>query len=649
MRNGNEKTDIEMPRIVADERRVPPQWALLERRLFDALNQAAVEFANRYAREDGTLVWRGDWPGMDGSDDPYEGFMYLSLLYTLGGSDEAYRLARRIYEGITWQWTQYGQIHREFDAYYDWMHHGEGYLFFYFLGLTDPASLKDRQRAERFARMYTGEDPEAPNYDPERKLIRSPITGSRGPRFEMTEEDWVTHREVLDDYHAPFEDIPGVDFASGKCPWSDDEIYPRIIQAMNERMAKGDVPLNLNATSLIAHACMYSGDESLRRWVEEYVGVWAERARNNGGVIPDNVGLSGEIGEYLDGKWWGGYYGWRWPHGFLTIIEPVLNGAMNAVLLTGDMKHLDMARGQIDEMWKRGREENGQWVVPHKHYDGGWTDFKPANPLYPIYLWYTSMEDEDLDRVLRVSVPEHSTYVDVPTQSGTGKNGKNTKHFNANWMPWFEYIRGERADYPERILEANFELMNRQLAKMRSEAGDPRQWIGEGPWAEDINGIHKWQEMCPVYFEGLLQLTLGAPMHLSHGGLQHARVRYFDAERRRPGLPEDVAALVEKLEKDGMRLTLVNVSLFEAREVVVQAGSFGEHAFESAAVLNEAGEETARHEIGGKYVRIRLLPGAGATLDIRMSRYANRPSYDTPWRKTADGPAPIAGRPGYEA
>ena len=647
--NGSHLNEVSIPRIEIGEKRVPPQWALLERQLFDALNRAAAEFAKRYVREDGTLVWRSDWPGMDGSDDPYEGFMYLSLLYTLGGSEESYRLARQVYEGITWQWTQYGQIYREFDAYYDWMHHGEGYLFFYFLGLTDPTSLKDRQRAERFAKMYTGEDPEADNYDPEKKLIRSPITGSRGPRFEMTEEDWSTHREVLDDYHAPFEDIPGVDFASGKCPWSDDEVYPRIVRLMNERMAKGDVPLNLNATSLIAHAYMYSGDESLRRWVEEYVAVWTERARANGGVVPDNVGLSGEVGEYMDGKWWGGYYGWRWPHGFLTIIEPVLNGAMNAVLMSGDMKHLELARLQLDEMWKRGREENGQWVVPHKHYDGGWTDYKPANPLYPIYLWYTSMDDEDLDRVLRVSVPEHSTYVDVPTKSGTGANGKNTKHYNANWYPWFEYIRGERADYPERILEANFELMNRQLAKMRSEAGDPANWVTGAPAMDDLNAIHKWQEMCPVYFEGLLQLTLGAPMHLSHGGLQHARVRYFDAERRRPGLPEDVAALVEKLDKDGMRLTLANVSMFEAREVIVQAGTFGEHRFESAQALNEAGEETARLEIGGKYVAIRLQPGAGTTLDLRMSRYANRPSYDTPWQSASSGPAPIAGRKGYEA
>ncbi|HZG58787.1 hypothetical protein [Paenibacillus sp.] len=637
-----------IPRLEAKERRVPPAWALLERRLFDALNDAAVEFAKRYVRPDGTLIWRKDWPGMDGSDDPYEGFMYLSLLYTLGGSEESYRLAREVYEGITWQWTEYGQIHREFDAYYDWMHHGEGYLFFYFLGLNDPASPRDRQRAVRFAKMYTGEDPAAPNYDPERKLIRSPINGSRGPRFEMSAEDWSTHRDVLDDYPAPFEDIPGVDFASGKCPWSDDAVYPHILRIMNERMAKGDVPLNLNATSLVAHAYMYTGDESLRRWVEEYVTAWAERAKANGGVIPDNVGLSGKIGEYMDGKWWGGYYGWRWPHGFLTIIEPVLNGTMNAALLTGDPTYLELARAQIDEMWNRGREEGGQWVVPHKHYDAGWTDYKPANPLYPIYLWYASMADEDLARVLRVDVPEHSRDIDVPSRSGTGPNGKNTKHFNANWMPWFQFIRGERPDYPERILEANFEVLHRQLAKLRSPEGDPKRWTTDGFSVEDISSIHKWQEYCPVYFEGLLQLTLGAPMHLSHGGLQHARVRYFDADRKRPGLPADVAALVDELGADFARLHLVNVSTTESRETIIQGGSFGEHRIDAVETLNAAGEVTERTEVGGKYVAVLLQPGAGVTLRLRMTRYAYRPSYDTPWRRSADE-ALLAGRPGYEA
>ncbi|UJR18347.1 hypothetical protein I4U23_005249 [Adineta vaga] len=60
------------PSISLKNHMIPPQWALMERLLFDQLNKAAFEFVARYTRPDGTLIWRRDWPGMDGSDDPYE-------------------------------------------------------------------------------------------------------------------------------------------------------------------------------------------------------------------------------------------------------------------------------------------------------------------------------------------------------------------------------------------------------------------------------------------------------------------------------------------------------------------------------------------------------------------------------------------------
>jgi hypothetical protein len=97
----------------------PPAWALQQRALITQLNGAARQFVDRYVRPDGTLYWRNYWPGMDGSDDPYEGFMQLALLYTLGGADWLLPEARRIWDGITWQWTEYGQIDREFTAYYE--------------------------------------------------------------------------------------------------------------------------------------------------------------------------------------------------------------------------------------------------------------------------------------------------------------------------------------------------------------------------------------------------------------------------------------------------------------------------------------------------------------------------------------------------
>jgi hypothetical protein len=619
------------PVVRASERVTPPQWAMQEQLLFETLNKAALEFVERYTHPDGTLIWFEHWPGMDGSDDPYEGFMNLALLYLLGGSSELHEISRKIWDGITWQWTEYGQIHREFDAYYDWMHHGEGYLYLYFLGLAGPSTLKDRQRAKNFAAMYTGDDPEAPNYDKQLKLIRSPLNGSKGPRFEVSEEDWSTHRGILDDYLAPYEDIPGVDFQSLKCQWTDDVVYQHLIIMMNERMNRGDVPLNLNATGVITHAFLHSGDESLKNWVIDYVNAWQERATLNGGIIPDNVGLSGQIGEYNDGKWWGGYYGWRWPHGFMTILEPITNACMNRVLLTGDLHGLQLAREQLDKNWELRKEQDGKWVVPYKYFDSGWSDYRGANPKYPVYLWSMSMAEEDLERIERIPKDHDWNEVIVPEFSGRDpKTGRETKHYIGNTQPWYQYIRGLLPDYPERILAANYTMIGNQLAKMRAPEGDPYSWtehFNEGMYS----AIHIWQEMCPLYFEGLVQLTLGGPMHISHGGLQHGRVRYFDALAKRPGLPPGVSALVEKLTPDSVTVHLVNTNPFDERELIIQAGVFGEHQFVNGEIVNGNGEMKGTVEVNGKWLLVSLPAGTGITLRISMDRYVNSPTYDMPW------------------
>ncbi len=616
--------------IITEQPWSAPEWALLQRQLFATLNQSAREYVKRYTHKDGTLIWREDWPGMDGSDDPYEAFMNLALLYALGGNEEVLRLSRHLFESITWQFTEYGQLHDEFDAYYDWMHHGEGSLFFYFLGLSEPDSLRTRQRAVKFANLYTGRNEEVGNYDAAHKLIRSPISGSKGPRFEMTEEDWCTHRGVLDDYLAPFEDIPGVVFASGKCTWSDDTIYSEIIKRMNERKAKGDVPLNLNATGLVTNAYLHTGDSHYADWVLDYTQAWAERAEQNGGIMPDNIGLSGKIGEYNDGKWWGGYYGWRWPHGYMTIIEPLVNAAMNAVLLTGDKNHLELARKQMDLNWELGREIDGKWHTPHKHFDEGWNDYRIPRPTYPVYLWFISMSEEDAERVDRIAYSDFHREIDIPVVSGSNrKTGKDTKHYIANTIPWYLYMRGHNSAYPVQILRQNVELLQRQLEKLRSPEGDPLNWDWSHPYS-----IHQWQEFCPLYFEGLLQMTLGAPMHISHGGLQHARVRYYDADQQRPGLPEDTAALVEALTDDSVTLTLINLSQFESRSVIIQAGSFGEHQFTAYEAYASDGELTAQGQVDTKWQPVQLSPGCGLKLKLTMNRYANQPSYHTPWYST---------------
>lgn len=640
--------------ITISHKILTPEWATLEREIIDKLNAAAPEFVARYTRSDGSLIWRDTWGSMDGSDDPYEAFMYLALLYSMGGSEEVYDLARKMWDAITIQWTSYGQIYREFDGYYDWMHHGEGYLYHYFFGLTKPDSLIDRQRAKRFSDMYTGLDAEAKNWDSEKKMILSPLTGSRGPRHIVTHEDWQTHRTVLDDYLAPYEDIAKTEFRTMRCHWSDPEVYEDLINKMNQRMNRGDVPLNLNATSLITHAFMYSNESRLKDWVLTYLGAWKERTTLNNGIMPDNIGLSGKIGEYNDGKWWGGYYGWRWPHGFMTIMEPLTNAAMNAVLLTGDYSHLDLARSQFDLIWSLRKEEDGVVKTPHRHFDSGWGDYRIPSPRHMIYLWTSSMADEDLARIAQLPRDNDWNAIAIPGVSGTDSlTGRDTKHYIANTLPWFQFIQGEKPDYPVAILRANIELINTQLRKMRSKTGDPRSWNTYDPATADevvgldlrIDGyqIHAWQEFSPIYFEGLAQMTMGAPMHISHGGLQHGKVRFFDGELQRPGLPRDVGAIVDTLTSTTIGMKIANTSTTQSRSLIVQAGTFGEHTFTSVEVTFDSGE-SALHEIGSQWFQVDLGALAGATLTFNVERYVNTPSYETPFSKLDDWDSLIQSR-----
>lgn len=579
----------------------PPEWALWERQVLERLYPAAVEFVGRYTRDDGTLIWRDEWPGMDGSDDGYESFYNFPLYYALGGPEEIHGLSRKLWDAVTRQFTRYGQVHKEFDAYYDWMHHGESYTYFYFFGLADPTVRRCRERAVRFAGLYLNEDPEASNYDPKLKLIRSPITGSRGPRFINSAEDWVTHRPVLADYPLPYDDIPNVTESSA---WVDDAKFPFILQTMNRRMMRSDVPLNLTATSLMLNAYMYTHDAKYKTWIEEYVEAWIERTRDNGGVLPDNVGPSGKIGETIDGKWWGGYYGWRWPHGLFNQVEATLIGASNAYLVSGDPKYLELPRSVLGLVESKARVEDGRVLVPHRHGDRGWYDYRPISPAHLVYLWHVSQDEQDHERIRRLAPASSS-------ETLTYSKGKGDWEHAASWLG---FIEGRNPDYPLRILKATYAETLRRLEMIREDQTPPQR-----------RNVHHWQQRNPVVLEGLVQLMLGGPNHVYHGGLLHCRLFYYDPVRKRPGLPPDVAVLVERITPDGVSVHLVNLHPSGARDVILQAGAFGEHEF------TEVRQDFETVPVMGKHVRVRLRPGAAGRLEIGMKRFVNRPSYAFPW------------------
>ncbi|HYM13433.1 MAG TPA: hypothetical protein VEU62_22025, partial [Bryobacterales bacterium] len=156
----------------------PQGWAALERRLLNVMSQAAIEFARRYTRPGGTLIWKTE--GSASLDDLPESFYNFPLLYALGGDERLRDLSFREWNATNRQLTyDFGVLENEFAKHGDWFHLSEGMQFFYLLALADPTDHETVARAKRFANLYLA----APNYDTRLRLIRSPHTGSQGPLF----------------------------------------------------------------------------------------------------------------------------------------------------------------------------------------------------------------------------------------------------------------------------------------------------------------------------------------------------------------------------------------------------------------------------------------------------------------------------------
>jgi hypothetical protein len=129
----------------------------------------------------------------------------------------------------------------------------------------------------------------------------------------------------------------------------------------------------------------------------------------------------------------------------------------------------------------------------------------------------------------------------------------------------------------------------------------------------------------PAATSALVQLMWGALLPGREGGLLNARLRYFDPELKRAGVPDDVGALVSEMSDTRTVVTLVNLSATATRTVIVQGGGYGEHRIET---VDQGGVAT---RVGAGTFSVRLAPGAGAKLALTMRRYANAPTVVFPW------------------
>jgi hypothetical protein len=566
----------------------PPGWALLERELLRANVRACKDFYSRYFDDHGYLECIERWGGDDGPDDAIENVNDWPVLYALGGSEPILARFKQAWEGHLRQYTRArtkdvpfardGMYYKEFPVMFDWLHNGEGLTVFNLEGLCDPQDNRFRDRVIRYAGFYLNDDPGVPNYDPKHKIVRSLFNGSRGPLLrKATALDWAGDPIEVENRFRP---------------GHGENSYAQMLEHFKDyNEIVGDSPMNLSATTLALNAFMLTHDPRYKNWIIEYVDAWRERMRTNGGIIPSNIGLDGTIGGSCGGKWYGGVYGW----GF-TVIDPktkrlvnrnnhhlALNGFGNAYLLTGDGRYLDCWRKQIEAVNSHSRLESGQALYPHMHGDRGWYDYRPERYQHGVMeLYYWSMKDEDRERVPRSA--------------------------------WLDFLSGKNPAFPESALHAEFATLRRKAAAMRLDHSTPDTRLSDDPMAYN-----------PATVQALVQLMLGGLPLKHQGEVLHARLRYFDPLHRRPGLPEDVAALVDSLGDSSASVILVNLDQSEPRTVIVQGGAYGEHRCEAVAV---AGTTTS---IGGSRFRVTLAPGAGGRLTIGMKRYALTPALVQPW------------------
>jgi len=566
----------------------PPAWALMERALLDAHTDACKEFFEKYFDERGYLLCVERWGGDDGPDDAIENVADWPILHALGGDDSILTMYRKAWEGHLLQYTEAktvevpfardGMYYKEFPVMMDWMHNGEGLRVFNLQGLSDPENLNYQKRVRRYAGLYMNEDPGALNYDFEHRIIRSMFNGSRGPLMRKTTGlDWAGDPiEVENRFH----------LGHGERNYEE-----MVAHFKDYNDILGDHPQNLSATTLALNAYILTGDDKYKEWLLDYVDAWLGRMEANNGIIPSSIGLDGSIGGETDGKWWGSVYGWGFSvevpqTGELahrTRVYRAIIGFGNAYLLTGDRRFIDPWTRMIDIVNSNAREIEGEKRYPYMYGDNGWYDFKPEPvPWGTLESWFWTMDDKDKARV--------------------------ENH------PWVSYLEGRDPNYPTRELAKDFETIRSRVAGMRADTTTPDTRLSDDP-----------MKFNPASVNTLNQLLMGGMDPGRGGAAFHCRLRYFDPERRRAGIPNDIAALIDKFSDTEVSVTLVNTSPTATRELIVQAGAYGEHNVSNVLIGNES------MTVDGPYFRVKIDPGCGARLIVSNDRYTEKPTMAFPW------------------
>ena len=247
---------------------------------------------------------------------------------------------------------------------------------------------------------------------------------------------------------------------------------------------------------------------------------------------------------------------------------------MDYVKLWGDM---------VAKVNANAKEENGATLYPHMYGDEGWYHFlpKPFSPgALQIYYW-------TMDKEYRKWVPSSR---------------------------WLDFLEGKDDNFPMEALKEDFKTLRQRMEKVSQDNATP-----DTRMADDMH------RLLPAITDNLIRLMLGGLPTGRDGYPLHCRLRYFDPERQRAGLPKDVAVLIDSMTDDEVSVTLLNLDPINAKTLIVQGGAYAEHQI--IQVKTESSEAPVDHS----HFVVKLAPGSGERFVLQMKRYANHPTCAFPW------------------
>ena len=606
------KSPEDAPAIRITDQQVPPSWAVKQRLLIETQNRAVEQFYAHYVDQRGWYKGHLTWGIGIGSDDIMQGLANWPLFYALGGSQEVLQKYYKAFHGNVAQLSSqkveaappWGVMHNGFVAADDMFHIEEWYQAFNQIPVADPHNAEFRELTLRFAGFFLNEglpkDAE-PIYDYEHDIIRSGVIGSRGAILQIDDAFWGFGWKTIT------ANPPGhLGGHLGVSTWTN---------------VRGDTPPNFGATTFVSGAYLLTGEAKYRRWVEDYIGAWCERAAKNDGIFPANVGLSGIVGEHWDGQWWRHMHGtWSLPY-----FRSILTGVENAMLVSGnDSRYLGAIRRQVHSLHQRGFEHEGKRYAASSFDGQKWGGRANLDSQF-VRLYLTDFRADDL-ALMREDIQKW----------GTGTRGAGCPFYFPPNYAWMSFLLGDNPGFPEQMLDSDLERLRVNMEDMQRERQVARNTCGvtagrvfrDRDWERNTEA-HHWH--MPSATHSLIQLACGG-MGLSNGKENRpvlAEVWHFDPEANRPGLPPDVAALVDKITRSAVGIHLVNVSQTSPRTLVVQTGAYGEH---QCLQVTHNGKTT---EVNSHYLVVHLAPGSGGYLELKVKRFANPPKARLPWQPSS--------------